>query len=54
VAWVNVIGLACDIAGTIVLSLGLILSEDEALKLGTGPGLLPDTRRPARLASEGA
>jgi hypothetical protein len=42
--WVNVAGLAFDIAGAIVLSYGLFISEDEALNLGLGPGLLGDTR----------
>jgi hypothetical protein len=34
VEWVNVVGLACDIAGAAWLAWGLFISEDEALKLG--------------------
>jgi hypothetical protein len=44
VEWVNVVGLAFDIAGAAVLSYGLIISEDDALKLGLGPRLVGDTR----------
>ena len=35
--WVNVIGLACDIAGAAVLAWGLFIDEDDALKLGLPP-----------------
>jgi hypothetical protein len=34
VAWVNVLGLAFDIAGAAVLSVGLFLSKAEAIELG--------------------
>jgi hypothetical protein len=44
VEWVNVIGLAYDIAGAVVLSIGLFLSEEDALKLGRGPELTAGTR----------
>ena len=33
VAWVNVVGLVCDIGGTMWLALGLFIDEDDAIKL---------------------
>jgi hypothetical protein len=33
-AWVNVVGLTCDLVGAVWLALGLFISEDKALELG--------------------
>lgn len=33
-AWLNVIGLACDVVGAVWLAWGLFLSEDDAIALG--------------------